>query len=221
MRLRRAVLAALVISVLPVTASAQEPMTGTMVIPTELQDLINHVSGLTDLTATQITDIYYNHPTLIPQLPYSVVDEDWVTVSTATATELSTQSTTYTTRYCTVTTRKKVRNNIGLVMYSFKMWQKWGYNGFRVFPHTPAVDYDITGNGWAWSWDGVSLADGWYHSWSGSSSAYAAHKSRRYGRFVTHGPWPIYHTIKLFIDKAYHGDWATQNTVGLTGCREM
>jgi hypothetical protein len=181
---------------------------------------------MTDLTAAQATALFRTNPELAAKVPVTVTDEHGVrsvpvvpSAGVESRTAAGTTRSRYAWRACWVWTRRRVKNWLGMTLFSFTMAQKWLYDGVRVLPYRPTVDYDVTSLGFIWYWSGVVLAEGAYHR-IGSGSEYSAHRSRRTGQFKTqewNGGWT--YNVDLFIDKLYNGDWVSTTGFGLPGCR--
>lgn len=184
---------------------------------------VDGATALTDLTADEAIHILRHRPDLASTIPVAVTD---VTYRSASSSLDAVESVTSARlpvpqRWCRVWTQRKIRNRVGVVLFSFKMTQDWLYNHTRVWPRTPSTSYDITDWGrWlgGWYYNGILESGGRYRAVEGVSP-YAVHRSWRTAQFRTADlAGGITVNVPLFIEKLYNGDWVSTTKFGLPGC---
>jgi hypothetical protein len=201
------------------TAAATAPISP---LTDEEEAFVEGATALTDLTAAEAIDIFRHHPELADAIPVAVTDVTYrFAPSPARHESVSSSRLPVPLQWCRVWTRRKIRNRLGMVLFSFKMTQDWNYNYTRVWPRTPLTSYDVTDWGhWlgGWYYDGIVEAGGRYRGLAGVSP-FAIHRSWRTGQFRTADvAGGITVNVPLFIEKLYNGDWVSTTKFGLPGC---
>jgi hypothetical protein len=230
-RARRAVVgilaaASFALGVAPATAATPPgpPPVSTSMLTEQERAFVTGATQLTDLSAAEALDIFRNRPDLALMIPVSITDVVQSSASSPAGAPASATSANLPVpvRSCWVWTRRKIRNRAGMVLFSFRMAQRWEYNFTRVWPHTPRTTWDVTDWGaWlgGWHYNGIVDSGGYFKAVSGVSR-YALHRSYRTGQFKTaEVAGGITVNVPLFIEKLYNGDWVSTTKFGLPGCR--
>lgn len=157
------------------------------------------VSGL---TAAQARRVYRQSPELMLSIPTSVSDTPTVTTSAATGG-------TAAVRACRVRSTRKVRNNLGFVMFSFTLEKTWTYNGRDVLDAGHRHSWNITGWGVAWHFNGIVDRQSWWHRWNGRP--HGGHAHERTAQFSTHDtPFgAVRYNVRRLISGHGDGSWST------------
>lgn len=184
-----------------------------------LVDEPSFVRGATSvggLTAAEARRIYWHAPELILSIPTSIT-----TQTTTTATPTGSTAAPPRVLGCTVRTRRRVRNHVGFVIFSFTFHKHWFYNGSRVLNPSHRHSWNVTGWGemFGWHFNGIIDEQQRWIPFSRRLPRYG-HHSERTAQFAT-AETPVgavTRNVRRYVTTFANGDWATPSDVGSPGC---